>query len=103
MAVTHIHFGQTNQYGNKLRSCMQQLEDSCNGLNELIGMMSLMLNGDGTQDAHYTDITAKFAFESDAFAHAALNELLALQAKLNVNTSVTNVRTALEQAWNKFR
>jgi len=103
MAFTHLYYDRTKPYGIMLGNVMSNLESSLNALNGIIGTMQLMINGDGSLDAHYVEITSRFGFPDDATSHNAFNELVAVQGKVNVDTSVTNVHTALVQAINKFR
>lgn len=74
-----------------------------NGLNNEIANMQLMIDGDGSQDAHYHEITVQYGYTSDAVARSAWGELLSVQGKVNVDTDVTNVKAAILQAFNKFR
>ncbi len=103
MAITHLFFNQNSQHGNMLRSTMAQLEGGLIQLNEVLGAMNLMLTGDGSLTTHFPYMTAKFGFTDDATSQAAWQELTALAAKLNVDTSVTNVHAQLIQGFNKFR
>jgi hypothetical protein len=103
MAVTHLYFNDQTNHGRMLRRALQQLEESTESINDLISTMQLMLSGDGSVDAHFTYATTKFGFSNDADTHNAWLELLSLQSKLNVDTSVTNTKSALNQAFNKFR
>lgn len=102
-AALHIFFDQRSQHGSMLRNLLNQLEFGRDTLFDMVATMQLMLEGDGTQDAHYSYMTTKFGFPDVATAHTAYNELVALQAKLNTNASVTNVLAAMDQAFNKFR
>jgi len=82
---------------------LSHLEQGLDSLDEEIGTMSQMIDGDGTQDSHYTYMTTHYGFGSNEVAHAAFNELSAIKGKVLVDTSVTNVHAALIQAFNKFR
>jgi aspartokinase-like uncharacterized kinase len=103
MAVNHITFNQSNQHGSMLHFAVDNLEKGLEGLNDVIAVMVLMIDGDGSQASQFTYMTSKFGFSDDAASKAAFDELNSLASKLNVNTSVTNVNAALLQAFNKLR
>lgn len=97
MAFTHIHFDDTTQYGRILRQMLRTNEAADDQLADVMSLMQSMLDGDGSQDAHYTEVTVRFAFPSNAVAHAAFNELASAHAKTSGNGAVTNVRAARDQ------
>lgn len=106
MAFQHLGYNHSSPYGNQLSYLLVNFEASFNGLtnsNGLIGTMALMIDGDGSQDAHYAEIKTQFGFATDAAARAAFNELLSVQGKLNTDASVSSVHAAITQALNKFR
>jgi hypothetical protein len=102
MATTHINFNDQINHGRDLRRCLQQMEESHQGLNDLLLVMAQMLDGDGSQAAHFTYITSKFGFDSDAKAKAAYEELNSLASKFNTDASVSSVRAAMAQAFARF-
>ncbi len=69
---------------------------------ELMNMLASMLDGDGTQDAHYATIVTRFGFPDTTTAHAAYNELSSAYAKTSGNGSVTNSRAARDQMFARF-
>jgi hypothetical protein len=103
MPVQHIGFDKTSQHGNRLFSHLNRLEIGLEGLNDELATMSLMIDGDGTSDTHFTYMTSKYGFTDNATAKAAFEEMSSFLAKLNTDNSVTNVSSALLQAFNKFR
>lgn len=103
MAVQHINFNDQTPHGRMLRRGLTQLEDGLDHLNDLKATMALMIDGDGSQAAHFTYVTGKFGFGTDANAKAAWDELNSLLAKLNTDAQVTFVNAALLQCFNKFR
>ena len=103
MAVGHISFTSSSQGRERIRVLLSHLEQGLDSLDEEIGTMSQMIDGDGTQDSHYTYMTTTYGFASDAVAHAAFNELSAVKGKVLVDSAVSNVNAALNQAFNKFR
>ena len=102
MAVNHISFNDALPEGRALRSMLRDMEQSHIDLPTIIRRMAQMIDGDGSQDAHYTYMTTQFGFASDAKAHEAFNELNSLQSKFNTDASVTFVNAAMLQAFAKF-
>jgi len=103
MAVNHISYSASTQHGALLHAALAQLEAKFDDLNDIHATMALMIDGDGSQAAHFPYMTSKFGFTSDAVAKAAYDELSSLLFKLNTNTSVTDVNAAMLQAFNKLR
>lgn len=103
MSVAHLAFNDQTNHGRILRRALQQQEDGLDGLNDVISTLQLMIDGDGSQAAHFAYATTKFGFSDDATAKAAWEELNSLAFKLNTNNSVSDVNAALKQVFNKFR
>lgn len=103
MAVSHITYNQGTQHGALLKTALAQLESGLDRGNEILATMARMIDGDGSQAAHFAYMQAKFGFTDDAGAKAAYEELASLLSKLNTNGSVTDVNAALMQAFAKFR
>lgn len=103
MAVSHLSFNDQLTHGRILRSSINKLEEGLEELQDVLATMALMLDGDGSQAAHFAYATTKFGFSSDANAKAAYDELNSLSAKLTTDASVSNVNAAMLQAFNKFR
>jgi len=103
MAVSHIYFNEQSQYGRLIRRALNLIEDGLDNLNDTIGVITVMIDGDGSQADHFTYATTKFGFGSDADTKAAYEELQSLAFKLNTNASITDMNAALLQAFNKFR
>jgi hypothetical protein len=103
MSVPHIAFNDTTHYGQYLRNALVGLEVNLDRLNEIKDTMALMIDGDGSQAAHFTYMTSKFGFTDDATAKAGWDELNSCLFKLNTNTSVSDVNAALLQLFNKLR
>lgn len=97
MAFTHIHFDDTTQYGRMLRQMLRTNEDADDRLTDIMSLVQSMIDGDGSQDAHFTEVTIRFGFPSNALAHAAFNELASAYAKTSGNGAVTNSRAARDQ------
>lgn len=103
MAFNHIHFNDQNQYGRMLRRMLQMSEEADDLMTDVRDVMIQMRDGDGSQDAHYAELTSKFGFASDAKARAAFEELDSAYSKTSGNGSVSDVRAARDQLYAKMR
>lgn len=102
MAVSHISYTKGSPHGHLLAKALDDLRNGVNGLNLIFQTMNHMKDGDGSQAAHFTYASSMFGFPSDDVAKAAYDELNSLQAKLNTNSSVTDLNAAMLQAFHKF-
>jgi hypothetical protein len=102
MAVSHIAFNDQLPHGRQLRAALSKIEDGYESLNEVIAIMTRMIDGDGSSAAHFTYMVTKMGFADTAGAKAAFDELNSLAFKLNTNASVTDVNAALLQVFSKF-
>jgi len=100
----HIHFNdQTTSYGRKLRRMLDLNEEGDDAMTDVRDCMLQMRDGDGSQDAHYAEVTTRFGFVSDAKARAAFEELDSAYSKTSGNGSVANVKAARDQLYAKLR
>lgn len=99
MAVSHIGFNDSTKHGAQLRSALNNLERGLEGINDVFKAMDLMRDS-GAVGAYIVD---KFGFPDATVAGQAFDELNSLQAKLNANSSVTDLNAAMLQAFSKFR
>jgi hypothetical protein len=103
MAFNHIHFNDQTAYGRKLRRMLDLMEEGDDLMSDVRDLMIQMRDGDGSQDAHYAELTTRFGFTSDAKARAAFEELDSAFSKTSGNGEVTNVRAARDQLYAKLR
>jgi hypothetical protein len=103
MAFLHLHFNDQTQYGRSLRRMLSMAEESDDLMRDVRQMMVFMRDGDGSQDAHYAEVTARFGFINDASARAAFEELDSAYSKTSGDGSVSNVRAARDQLFDKLR
>lgn len=103
MAFNHIHFNDQLPHGRMLRRLLNKAEESDDEFSDVRDVMIQMRDGDGSQDAHYAEVTARFGFVSDAKARAAFEELDSAYSKTSGNGSVSNVRAARDQFFAKLR
>lgn len=105
MAVDHFHyqFNPGTQSGARLRSSLSQLEQGRDTLVKELATMTADLTGDGSNVAHFTNVTARYGFGSNDIAQAAWNELNSCVAKLTTDASVTFIDAALKQLFTRLR
>lgn len=103
MAFTHIHFDDQTQYGRILRQVLRTNESADDQLADVVALFQSMIDGDGSQDSHFTEVTARFVFGSNTLARAAFNELASAYAKTSGNGAVTNSRAARDQLFTYLR
>jgi hypothetical protein len=103
MAFAHIHFNDQTQYGRLLRRLLQMAEESDDIFTDVRDVMIQMRDGDGSQDAHYAELTTRFGFVNDTQARACFLELDSAYSKTSGNGSVSNVRAARDQFYAKLR
>ena len=103
MAFQHIHFNDQTQYGRQLRRFLDMAEESDDIMTDVRDVMIQMRDGDGSQAAHYAEVTSKFGFASDAKSKEAFEELDSAYSKTSGNGSVSNVRSARDQLYAKLR
>lgn len=82
MPDTHYAFNRNLPAGFRLGRAHEALDLALKGIPDERDTMLQMRSGDGTQDAHYTAVTAAYGFTSDAEAHAAFLELDTVNAQL---------------------
>ena len=105
MAVDHFHyqFNPAAQSGARLRSSLAQLEQGRNALLAELATMTADLTGDGSLDAHFTNVTTRYGFGSNEYARAAWNELNSAAFKMNTNAPVSDVKAAFDQLFTRLR
>jgi hypothetical protein len=99
----HIWFSGQTQYGAKLRSLLNKMEQSDDEMADVRDVMIQMRDGDGSAAAHYARVTSMFGFDTDAMSKAAFDELESAYSKTSGNGSVSNVRAARDQLFAKLR
>jgi hypothetical protein len=103
MAVGHFLFNDQTQHGRILRRVLNGAETYLEEGQELLLTGAQMIDGDGSQDAHFTYFAARFGFADNATAHNAWNEFQSFMSKITGDGSVSNVNAAVKQALAKFR
>lgn len=103
MAFQHIHFNDQTQYGRQLRRMLQMSEEADDLMKDVRDVMIQMRDGDGTDAAHYAEVTSRFGFVSNAKAKEAFDELDSAYSKTSGDGSVSAVRAARDQLFAKLR
>lgn len=103
MAMTHIQFNDQLQHGRYLRRVLQMTEEGRETLIKTKDVMQTMIDGDGSDAAHFTEVTTRFGFTDNATSKAAWDEINSALSKLTTDASVTNVQAALLQLFSKLR
>lgn len=104
MAITHIKFDANTNHGRLLRRSLQQIEEAHEEVPKLLETMSLMIDGDGSQESHFSNyILEAFGFGSAADAKACYDELNSYNFKQQTNAQVDNVYAATRQLLAKLR
>lgn len=103
MAFNHIHFNDQAGYGRQLRQMLQMSEESDDLMKDMRDVMINMRDGDGSDAAHYAEVTSRFGFTSNEKAKAAFDELDSAYSKISGDGSVSNVRAARDQLFSKLR
>jgi hypothetical protein len=101
MAFQHIYFNDQIQYGRKLRSALTKLKEGYAERDEVIAIMTMMIDGDGSNSTQFTEVASRFGFTDNAQAKAAWDELNSFASK-DTDSSVTMAKTARIQAINKL-
>ena len=108
MALDNIPFDGSNSTGSRyhgviLRQGLTQLESGFNSLNNVLNSMNHMVDGDGSDIAHFDEMVVRYGFPDTTTAKAAWDELNSVLAKLNTDASVTTVNSSLLQIFSKMR
>lgn len=95
--MAHLYFGSGGSHSGMLRNALGTTESEANAYEKVIGIMTQMRTGDGSQDAHYEVVKDRFAFPDAATARAAFEEVSSYWGKINTDASVDHVKAAREQ------
>ena len=98
MAATNITFDRSNQFGQEIKALLNAYRKVVTDGPLILEAMSHMVDGDGTQAAHFAELVTLGIFPTNADAKSSWDELQSANGKLTTDASVTNVKTALLQA-----
>lgn len=102
MPKTHINFNPSTKHGHSLTLMLANFDAGLTSLGAVVGAMSTMIDGDGSDAAHFADVKTRYGFETNADAKAAYEQLVEVNDKLTTNASVTNVKNSITQLSKRF-
>lgn len=97
MAVTNIPFDRSNQFGQEIKALLNAYRKVNADGPLILQAMSHMIDGDGSDAAHFTEMVTLGIYETTAHAKASYDELASVNGKLTTDGSVTSVDAALKQ------
>lgn len=102
MSNHYLYNPSGSTHGKFLQRVITANDDGDHWFKELMAMLIQMLDGDGSQDAHFATITTRFGFADTTVAHAAYNELSSAYSKTSGDGNVSSVRAARDQLFARF-
>lgn len=101
MATTNIPFDRTKELGQELRHLLVAYRKVYQDGPSVLAALSHMIDGDGSDAGHFTEMVTRGIYETTADAKASYDELASANAKLTTDASVTYVHAALKQICDK--
>jgi hypothetical protein len=102
MAAMNIPFDRSNQFGQEIKALANAYRKAVTDGPLVLQAMSLMIDGDGSDAAHFAEMVELGIFANNADAKAAYDELASINFKLTTDSSVAMVQTALLQVCAKL-
>lgn len=103
MAFTHINFDSTGRHAALLRNWLTSIDAILDSGAKLMSLIPTMIDGNGSDAAHFTEVASRFGFGSTADAKAAWEEIQSAYSKVSGDGSVSSVNAALKQVAAKLR
>ena len=101
MATTHVQLNRNNQFGSEITHLINAYRKvNADGPN-IIAAMACMIDGNGSDEAHFTEMVTLGIYENTADAKASFDELSSINFKLTTNASVSDCDAALKQVCSK--
>lgn len=97
MAATNIPFDRSSQFGQEIKALLTAYRKVNQDGPNILEAMAHMIDGDGTDVSHFTEMVTLGIYDNTADAKASYDELASVNAKLTTDGSVTNVDAALKQ------
>lgn len=97
MAATNIDFDRSNQFGQEIKAYLNALRKVNQDGPNILEAIVHMVDGDGSQAAHFAELVSKGIYPTNEDAQASYNEIASVNAKLTSDTSQTNVDAAIKQ------
>ncbi len=103
MAFQKIFIDPAKQYGQRLLGGLTQFENGLKTISDIRDTMTLMIDGDGSNESMFNEVTLRFGTISNTASKAAWDELNSCLAKQFTDGSITFVNAAREQLFDKLR
>lgn len=103
MPDNYYPFNRNNSGGYRLGAAHEHLDLFMKMIVTELATSTAMIDGDGSNEAHYNQHVLSYGYASTADAKAAHAELAALVGKLTSDGSQTNVLAAINQFLARFR
>lgn len=97
MAATNIPFDRSHQFGQEIKALLNAYRKVNQDGPNILQAMSHMVDGDGSDPSHFTEMVTLGISENTSDAKASYDELASVNGKLTTDGSVTSVDAALKQ------
>lgn len=97
MAETNISFDRSNQFGQEIKALLNAYRKVVSDGPLILESMALMLDGDGSQLAHFQTMVDLGIYPTTTDAKESYLELQSANSKCNTDASVDSVNTAFKQ------
>lgn len=101
MAATNIPFDRSNQFGQEIKALLNAYRKVVTDGPIVLAAMAQMVDGDGSDVSHFTEMVTLGIYENTADAKASYDELASANSKAATNASVDNVQAAYLQVCSK--
>lgn len=101
MASTNIPFDRANQFGQEIKALLNGYRKVVTDGPLVLASMQAMIDGDGSDVSHFTEMVTLGIYENTADAKASFDELSSVNFKMSTNNSVTDTNAALLQVCSK--
>lgn len=103
MATTKITMAEGQRKAAQIRSWLTALEAVLDGGDDIVRDFPTMIDGDGSDAAHFDQVTALVGFQNGTMAKAFWDEFQSAWSKVSGDGSVSSVNAALKQIIAKCR
>jgi hypothetical protein len=104
MPINHVTFNDQLPHGRMARAVINKLEEACDGLLDVYNCMKEMLDGDGSQEAHFTAyVLSKYGFSSAADAKVFFDGVKNISDRVNTNAASSNNAATIQALINRTR
>ena len=104
MSFNYLYFNDQLNHGRMLRRMLNLSEEGDDLFRDVRAVMIQMCDGNDTSSsANFGEVTARFGFVNNAASKAAFDEIDSAYSKISGDTSVSSVRSARDQIFDKLR